>query len=201
MTTSSYTATGLAAGNYSFYVQSYTGSGSSVVLSNPSNTVSVTLGSTTPTEPDTPAGELPTSSTPITGITLTPANDGRHYTLKWDDVSGAFYTVQMRDPQTNRWTTVRQKLTSARTSPDVTETQMGISCSTDADQATTVGWAAVSGATSYEVRNELTYGSGGGHDGNYPAGLDFLSRQRRGRRADMSLPESATGAKVEGVTK
>ena len=41
----------------------------------------------------------------------------------------------------------------------------------------------------------------GGHDGNYPAGLDFLSRQRRGRRADMSLPESATGAKIEGVTK
>ncbi len=103
----------------------------------------------------TPAEDLPTSSTPITGITLTPAGDGRHYALKWDEVSGAFYTVQMREPQTNRWVTVCQKVTSARVTPDVTESQMGVSCSTNADQATTVGWAAVSGATSYEVHNEM----------------------------------------------
>ena len=53
-------------------------------------------------------------------------------------------------------------------------------------------------ATSANVRLTIFEG---GHDSNYPAGLDFLSRQRRGRRADMSLPESSTGAKVEGVTK
>ena len=181
VTKSSYTATGLAAGSYSFYVQSYTGSGSSMVLSNPSNTVSVKLGSTTPTEPTdpgTPAEDLPTSSTPITGITLTPSSDGRHYTLKWDEVSGAFYTVQMRDPQTNRWTTVRQKLTTARTAPDVTESQMGISCSTDADQATTVGWSAVSGASSYEVRNELVLGTN-----------DWISKvNANGTSAKLRLP-------------
>ena len=28
----------------------------------------------------------------------------------------------------------------------------------------------------------------GGHDGNYAAGLDFLSRQRRGRPADWTIP-------------
>lgn len=39
------------------------------------------------------------------------------------------------------------------------------------------------------------------HAGNYPAGLDFLSRQRRGRPADMSLPASARAAKIEEVTK
>ena len=161
VTTSTYTATGLSAGSYSFYVQSYTGSGSGAVLSNPSNTVSVTLGGgSTPTDPGNPAEDLPTSGTPITGITVKQATDGRHYTLKWDEVSGAFYTVQMRDPQSGRWVTVRSKLTSARVTPDVNESQMGISCSTDADQATTVGWGAVSGASSYEVRNELTCDTG-----------------------------------------
>ena len=33
----------------------------------------------------------------------------------------------------------------------------------------------------------------GGHAGNFPAGLDFLSRQRKGAPADWSLPSSATG--------
>ena len=163
VTTTSYTATGLSAGTYQFYVQSYTGSGSNLVLSNTSNTVSLTLGGTTPTQPTDPdpqEEDFPTSTTPISGITVSASNDGLHYTLKWNEVSGAFYTVQMRDPQTGRWTTVRQKLTSARVTPDVKEVQMGISCSTDSDQATTVGWSAVPGATSYEVRNELAFGSG-----------------------------------------
>ena len=39
------------------------------------------------------------------------------------------------------------------------------------------------------------------HAGNYPAGLDFLSRQRRGRPVDMSLPASARNARIEEVTK
>ena len=29
----------------------------------------------------------------------------------------------------------------------------------------------------------------GGHDGNYPAGFDFLSRQRKGSKADFTLPD------------
>ena len=29
----------------------------------------------------------------------------------------------------------------------------------------------------------------GGHDGNYAAGIDFLSRQRKGCKADWTLPE------------
>jgi len=33
----------------------------------------------------------------------------------------------------------------------------------------------------------------GGHGGNFPAGLDFLSRQRKGRPADFSLPASGQG--------
>ena len=41
----------------------------------------------------------------------------------------------------------------------------------------------------------------GGHGGNYPAGLDFLSRQVKGRKADMSLPEKAAAAKIERITK
>jgi pimeloyl-ACP methyl ester carboxylesterase len=35
----------------------------------------------------------------------------------------------------------------------------------------------------------------GGHDINYPAGLDFLSRQKKGRPADFSLPEKGRGEK------
>lgn len=34
----------------------------------------------------------------------------------------------------------------------------------------------------------------GGHDINFPAGLDFLSRQCRGSRADWSVPDKATAA-------
>ena len=41
----------------------------------------------------------------------------------------------------------------------------------------------------------------GGHAGNYPAGLDFLSRQRRGRPADMSLPGTAAESSIEQVTR
>ena len=33
----------------------------------------------------------------------------------------------------------------------------------------------------------------GGHGGSFPAGLDFLSRQRKGAPVDWSLPASATG--------
>jgi len=36
----------------------------------------------------------------------------------------------------------------------------------------------------------------GGHGGNFAAGLDFLSRQVKGRPADMSLPERADGSEV-----
>ena len=152
----------LSAGTYQFYVQSYSGSGSTAVYSNPCTPVSLTLGGgttpTTPTQPDnpsTPTTDLPTSSTPIRNITVKLANDGRTFTLNWDDVSGAFYTIQMLDPTTNKWTTVREKLTSARASFECSESKMGVSCTTDGDQATTVGWSAVSGATGYEVRNEM----------------------------------------------
>ena len=41
--------------------------------------------------------------------------------------------------------------------------------------------------TSANVRFTLMEG---GHAGNYPAGLDFLARQAKGRPADFSLPES-----------
>ena len=162
VTTTTYTVPELSAGTYQFYVQSYSGSGSTAVYSNPCTPVSLTLGGgttpTTPTQPDnpsTPATDLPTSSTPIRNITVKLANDGRTYTLNWDDVSGAFYTIQMLDPTTNKWTTVREKLTSARASFECSESKMGVSCTTDGDQATTVGWSAVSGATGYEVRNEM----------------------------------------------
>lgn len=40
-----------------------------------------------------------------------------------------------------------------------------------------------------------------GHDGNTAAGLDFLSRQRRGRSADMTIPNSARAGRIEGITK
>ena len=40
----------------------------------------------------------------------------------------------------------------------------------------------------------------GGHSGNYPAGLDFLKRQRRGAPADWSLPEDGTG-EAEALSK
>ena len=33
----------------------------------------------------------------------------------------------------------------------------------------------------------------GGHGGNFAAGFDFLSRQRKGRAADWSLPAAAAG--------
>ena len=41
----------------------------------------------------------------------------------------------------------------------------------------------------------------GGHGGNYPAGLDFLSRQRRGRPADMTLSAGTNRAQIESITK
>lgn len=41
----------------------------------------------------------------------------------------------------------------------------------------------------------------GGHAGNPAAGLDFLSRQRRGRKADMSLPERGDDSSFEHITK
>ena len=43
----------------------------------------------------------------------------------------------------------------------------------------------------------------GGHGGNTAAGLDFLSRQRRGRPADFTLPATASSSsqKVEAITK
>ena len=34
----------------------------------------------------------------------------------------------------------------------------------------------------------------GGHAGNYPAGLDFLSRQVKGRPADFTIPSEGKGA-------
>ncbi|MBO5752017.1 MAG: prolyl oligopeptidase family serine peptidase [Kiritimatiellae bacterium] len=40
----------------------------------------------------------------------------------------------------------------------------------------------------------------GGHSANYPAGLDFLSRQRLGKPADFSLP-SAGASTIEAVTR
>ena len=159
VTTTTYTVTGLSAGTYQFYVQSYSGSGSTAVFSNPCTPVSLTLGGgtspDTPTQPDTPGTTLPTSSTSVKNITVKKSNDGRTYTLNWDEVSGAFYTIQMLDPATNKWTTVREKLTSARASFECATGNMGVSCTTNADQATTVGWSAVSGATGYEVRNEM----------------------------------------------
>ena len=33
----------------------------------------------------------------------------------------------------------------------------------------------------------------GGHAGNYAAGFDFLARQRKGRKADWSLPDKGSG--------
>lgn len=36
----------------------------------------------------------------------------------------------------------------------------------------------------------------GGHGGNYAAGFDFLSRQVKGRPADMTIPEQARGAEI-----
>ena len=40
----------------------------------------------------------------------------------------------------------------------------------------------------------------GGHSGNYPAGLDFLSRQVKGKPADFSLPASGKGGE-EALSK
>ena len=53
-------------------------------------------------------------------------------------------------------------------------------------------------ATSANVR--LTVFEGG-HGGNYPAGLDFLSRQRRGQSADMAIPEGLAMCEIESITK
>jgi acetyl esterase/lipase len=40
----------------------------------------------------------------------------------------------------------------------------------------------------------------GGHGGNFPAGFDFLSRQRRGTPVDWGLPQNASG-KVEALSR
>lgn len=40
----------------------------------------------------------------------------------------------------------------------------------------------------------------GGHGGNFPAGFDFMSRQRRGCAADWGLPDSAAGS-VETLSR
>ena len=53
-------------------------------------------------------------------------------------------------------------------------------------------------ATSANVRLTLFEA---GHNGNYPAGLDFLSRQVKGRSADMTLPEKSVTVQVESITK
>ena len=45
--------------------------------------------------------------------------------------------------------------------------------------------------TSQNVRFTLFEG---GHAGNFPAGFDFLARQRKGQRADFSLPVAGAGA-------
>ena len=41
----------------------------------------------------------------------------------------------------------------------------------------------------------------GGHSVNYPAGLDFLARQRRGRPADMTLPARTDEVSLEAVPR
>lgn len=53
-------------------------------------------------------------------------------------------------------------------------------------------------ATSSNVRLTIFEG---GHDGNYPAGLDFLSRQCRGRTVDMSLPHVVADGSAERVAR
>ena len=160
VTTTAYTASNLKAGTtYSFYVRSFTGSGSTAVYSNPSGTVQITTGGSapsTPTDPSAPASDLPTSNTPIRNITVKSSNDGRNYTLRWEEVSGGFYTVQMLDSKTNRWVTVRERLTNARVSPDAVDTDLSVRCTDGTDYATNVSWSAVSGATRYEVRNEVS---------------------------------------------
>lgn len=37
----------------------------------------------------------------------------------------------------------------------------------------------------------------GGHDSNFPAGFEFLSRQRKGAKADFSIPDRADGTSAE----
>ena len=156
VTTTSTTVSDLAAGTYQFYVQSYMGSGSTAVYSNPCSPVSISFGSTTPVTPDPPSGgDLPTTSTPLSNLAVKLSNDGRTYTISWNEVSGAFYYVQMLDPATNRWTTVREKLNNPRATLDCSSSNMGVTATTNSDQTTSVGWGAVSGATGYEVRNEM----------------------------------------------
>ena len=41
----------------------------------------------------------------------------------------------------------------------------------------------------------------GAHGGNYPAGLDFLSRQRRGHPANMTIPVESAMGEIESITK
>ena len=43
----------------------------------------------------------------------------------------------------------------------------------------------------------------GGHDGNGPAGCDFISRQVKGRPADFALPDSVApgGAELNAIAK
>ena len=161
VTTTTTTVSDLSAGTYQFYVQSYMGSGSTAVYSNPCTPVSITFGSTTPVTPDPPSGgDLPTTSTPISNLAVKLSNDGRTYTISWNEVSGAFYYVQMLDPATNQWTTVREKLTNPRATLECAAGNMGVSTTTNNDLTTTVGWGAVNGATGYEVRNEMAENTG-----------------------------------------
>ena len=102
------------------------------------------------------AADLPVSEQPISNITLKLADDGRNYTIRWDEVSGSFYTVQMLDAKTNQWVTVRERQTTARVSPDAVDTDLSVRCTDGTDYATNVSWSAVSGATRYEVRNEVS---------------------------------------------
>ena len=41
----------------------------------------------------------------------------------------------------------------------------------------------------------------GAHGGNYPAGLDFLSRQRQGTSAEWGLLDRESTAQIESITK
>ena len=116
----------------------------------------------TPTNPTTPGGRTPTASKSITGIKVTLNEAGNSYTLTWNEVEGqnAKYAVEMKNPATNQWEELSAGSLWPRVFSNMKESDLGVKCTAGSDSATNVSWNAASGANKYEVRSEVSHGTG-----------------------------------------
>ncbi len=116
----------------------------------------------TPSNPTTPGGRTPTTSNRINGVKVLLNETGNSYTMTWDEVENqnAKYAVEMKNPATNQWEELSAGSLWPRVFSNMKESDLGVKCTAGSDSATNVSWNAASGASKYEVRSEVSHGTG-----------------------------------------